>query len=137
MSLSLVRLICLMRLFLIFYKQLSKIEDCFRVIKTEIESRPVYVWAEKHIQAHFLTCFIALIFIRLLQYKTNWAMSPVRMINALNSAKATHLQDDYYRLQENSDMKELNKLLGHEWQRGIVKFEELKNYAKNSYTTLK
>ena len=119
------------------YKQLSKIEDCFRATKTEIESRPVYVWTEKHIQAHFLTCFIALILIRLLQYKTNWAMSPERMINALNSAKATHLQDDYYRLQENSDMKELNKLLGHEWQRGIVKFEELKNYAKNSYTTLK
>ncbi len=119
------------------YKQLSKIEDCFRVTKTEIESRPVYVWTEKHIQAHFLTCFIALTFIRLLQYRTNWAMSPARMINALNSAKATHLQDDYYRLQENSDMKELNKLLGHEWQRGIVKFEELKSYAKNSYTTLK
>lgn len=119
------------------YKQLSKIEDCFRVTKTEIESRPVYVWTEKHIRAHFLTCFIALILIRLLQYKTNWVMSPARMINALNSAKATHLQDDYYRLQENSDMKELNKLLGHEWQRGIVKFEELKNYAKNSYTTLK
>lgn len=119
------------------YKQLSKIEDCFRVTKTEIESRPVYVWTEKHIRAHFLTCFIALILIRLLQYKTNWVMSPARMINALNSAKATHLQDDYYRLQENSDMKELNKLLGHNWQRGIVKFEELKNYAKNSYTTLK
>ena len=119
------------------YKQLSKIEDCFRVTKTEINSRPVYVWTEEHIQAHFLTCFIALILIRLLQYKTNWAMSPTRMINALNSAKATHLQDDYYRLQENSDMTELNKLLGHDWQRGIVKFEELKNYAKNSYTTLK
>lgn len=119
------------------YKQLSKIEDCFRVTKTEIDSRPVYVWTEEHIQAHFLTCFIALLLIRLLQYKTNWAMSPTRMINALNSAKATHLQDDYYRLQENSDMTELNKLLGHDWQRGIVKFEELKNYAKNSYTTLK
>lgn len=119
------------------YKQLSKIEDCFRVTKTELESRPVYVWTEKHIQAHFLTCFIALILIRLLQYRTNWAMSPTRMINALNSAKATHLQDDYYRLQENSDMRELNNLLGHDWQKGIVKFEELKNYAKNSYTTPK
>ncbi|HFU4500129.1 TPA: IS1634 family transposase, partial [Streptococcus suis] len=58
------------------YRQLSKIEDCFRVTKTELESRPVYVWTEEHIQAHFLTCFIALILIRLLQYRTNWAMSP-------------------------------------------------------------
>ena len=119
------------------YKQLSKIEDCFRETKTELDSRPVYVWTEKHIQAHFLTCFIALILIRLLQYRTNWAMSPTRMINALNSSKATHLQDDYYRLQENSDIRELNNLLGRDWQKGIVKFEELKHYAKNSYTTPK
>ncbi|HFI0348806.1 TPA: IS1634 family transposase, partial [Streptococcus suis] len=101
------------------YRQLSKIEDCFRVTKTELESRPVYVWTEEHIQAHFLTCFIALILIRMLQYRTNWAMSPERMISALNSAKATRLQDDYYRLQESPDMQELNKLLGIEWNRGL------------------
>ena len=119
------------------YQQLGKIEDCFRVTKTELESRPVYVWTEEHIQAHFLTCFIALILIRLLQYRTNWAMSPERMIRALNSAKATRLQDDYYRLQESSDMQELNKLLGIDWNRGLVKHEELKKYAKSSYTTRK
>ncbi|QTA56782.1 IS1634 family transposase [Streptococcus suis] len=119
------------------YRQLSKIEDCFRVTKTELESRPVYVWTEEHIQAHFLTCFIALILIRLLQYRTNWSMSPERMIRALNSAKATRLQDDYYRLQESPDMQELNKLLGIEWNRGLVKYEELKRYAKASYTTEK
>ena len=119
------------------YKQLGKIEDCFRVTKTDLASRPVYVWKEEHIQGHFLTCFIALILIRLLQYKTNWAMSPERMIGALNSAKATLLQDNYYRLQENPDMQELNRLLGIKWERGIVKYEELKNYAKGSYTTKK
>lgn len=117
------------------YKQLGKIEDCFRVTKTELESRPVFVWTEEHIQAHFLTCFIALVLIRLLQYRTEWAMSPGRVIRALNSAKATRLQDDYYRLQESQDMQELNRLLGIEWNKGIVKFEELKNYAKGSYTT--
>ena len=112
------------------YQQLGKIEDCFRVTKTELESRPVYVWTEKHIEAHFLTCFMALIFIRLLQYRTDWIMSPERMIRAMNSAKVTRLQDDYYRLQESPDMQELNKLLGIDWNRGFVKHEELKNYAK-------
>ena len=103
------------------YQQLGKIEDCFRVTKTELESRPVYVWTEKHIEAHFLTCFMALIFIRLLQYRTDWIMSPERMIRAMNSAKVTRLQDDYYRLQESPDMQELNKLLGIDWNRGFVK----------------
>lgn len=64
-------------------------------------------------------------------------MSPERMISALNSAKATRLQEDYYRLQEGPDMQELNKLLGIMWNRGLVKFEELKRYAKTAYTTEK
>ncbi|WP_415748662.1 IS1634 family transposase, partial [Streptococcus pseudopneumoniae] len=87
------------------YKELAKIEDCFRITKTELESRPVYVWTENHIQAHFLTCFIALIHLRLLQHQINWKMSPRRIANALNSAKATRLQDNYYRLQESPDMQ--------------------------------
>ena len=119
------------------YKELAKIEDCFRITKTELESRPVYVWTENHIQAHFLTCFIALIHLRLLQHQINWKMSPKRIADALNSAKATRLQDHYYRLQESPDMQLLNRLLGIEWNKGFVKFEELKNYAKAPYTTLK
>ena len=119
------------------YKELAKIEDCFRVTKTELESRPVYVWTEDHIQAHFLTCFIALVHLRLLQHQIGWKMSPERVINALNSAKATRLQDNYYRLQESPDMQELNTLLGIEWNKGFVKFEELKQYAKIPYTTPK
>ncbi|HHG8369310.1 TPA: IS1634 family transposase, partial [Streptococcus pneumoniae] len=101
------------------YKELAKIEDCFRVTKTELESRPVYVWTENHIQAHFLTCFIALIHLRLLQHQINWKMSPRRIANALNSAKATRLQDNYYRLQESPDMQLLNRLLGMEWNKGF------------------
>ena len=119
------------------YKELAKIEDCFRVTKTELESRPVYVWTENHIQAHFLTCFIALVHLRLLQHQIGWKMSPERVVNALNSAKASRLQDNYYRLQESPDMQRLNKLLGIEWTKGFVKFEELKNYAKAPYTTPK
>ena len=53
----------------------------------------------------------------------------------MNSAKATKIKDGYYRLQENAEMKELNKLLGIDWKKGIVKLEELNNYGKHSYTT--
>ena len=119
------------------YGQLYKIEDCFRVTKTECSARPVYVWTEEHIEGHFLTCFLALVLLRLLQYRTEWAMSPERMIKAMNSAKATPLKDDYYRLQENTDMTELNRLLGIDWSKGIVTYEQLKQYAKGSYTTQK
>lgn len=50
------------------YHGLSRIEDSFRIIKSDLEGRPVFVWTEEHIKAHFLICFIALTIIRIIQY---------------------------------------------------------------------
>jgi len=51
------------------YHGLSRIEDSFRIIKSDLEGRPIFVWTEEHIKAHFLICFIALTIIRIIQYK--------------------------------------------------------------------
>ena len=51
------------------YHNLSRIEDSFRITKSDLEGRPVYVRTEKHIRAHFLVCFIALVVIRIIQHK--------------------------------------------------------------------
>lgn len=110
------------------YHELSEIEDCFRVTKSQLETRPVYVRLPEHIQGHFLTCFIALIHIRLLQYKIKRKMSSERIIEALKTARVTKLNQGYYRLQQSKDMTLLNELLGINWNKGIVKHEKLKKY---------
>ncbi len=46
-----------------------KIEECFRIMKTEFESRPVFLSREGRINAHFLTCFLSLVVYRNLEYK--------------------------------------------------------------------
>lgn len=46
-----------------------EIEECFRIMKTDFESRPVYVKRKDRILAHFITCFIALIVYRYLEKK--------------------------------------------------------------------
>ncbi len=46
-----------------------KIEDCFRILKTNFSSRPVYHWKEERIKAHFLICYTALLIYRLLEVK--------------------------------------------------------------------
>jgi transposase len=51
------------------YHGLSRIEDSFRAIKSDLEGRPVFVSRPEHINAHFLICFIALTMVRLIQYK--------------------------------------------------------------------
>jgi len=51
------------------YHGLSRIEDSFRITKSDLEGRPVHVRTPEHINAHFLICFIALTMIRIIQYK--------------------------------------------------------------------
>lgn len=48
-----------------------QIEACFRIMKTDFEARPVYVRRDDRIQAHFLICFLALLFYRVLEKKLN------------------------------------------------------------------
>lgn len=46
-----------------------EIEECFRIMKTDFEARPVYLNRQDRILAHFITCFIALIVYRYLEKK--------------------------------------------------------------------
>lgn len=46
-----------------------EIEECFRIMKTEFQARPVYLKRKERIVAHFITCFIALILYRYLEKK--------------------------------------------------------------------
>lgn len=117
------------------YKELHKIEDCFRVTKTELSTKPIHVRLEEHIEAHFLTCFLALIFIRLIQHKSNWMFSPNRLIKAIKSARATEIKTGFYRVQASEDLQTLLKILEIDWTKSIVKYEDLKNFAKGWYTT--
>lgn len=46
-----------------------EIEESFRIMKSEFEARPVYLQRDDRIEAHFLTCFIALMIYRILEKK--------------------------------------------------------------------
>ena len=50
-------------------KRRWEIEECFRIMKTDFEARPVYLNRQDRILAHFITCFIALIVYRYLEKK--------------------------------------------------------------------
>ncbi len=51
------------------YKSLYKIEESFRLLKTNLKSRPVYHFKERRIRSHFLICYLTLVIQRLLEYK--------------------------------------------------------------------
>lgn len=112
------------------YRSLSRIEDCFKVMKTNFDARPIYVWTEAHIKAHFLVCFISLTIMRLLEYKLNGEISPERMQKALISAQCRSLEKGYWEVFGNEDFLKINDLLGKKWTKQYVTLEKLKSYGK-------
>lgn len=78
------------------YRGLWKIEESFRVTKSDLEARPVYVSRDEHIEAHFLTCFVALTIARILEMKTAQKYSISRLLETLSRAECSHIQQNYY-----------------------------------------
>jgi len=66
------------------------------VTKSELEARPVFVSREDHIQAYFLTCFIALIIARIMERKLDHKYSIGRILGSLAKSECTHLKQNYY-----------------------------------------
>ncbi len=69
------------------YGGLWRIEQSFRIMKTDLYARPVFVNKNEHIRAHFLICFVALLIIRIIQHRMGEkALSAERIARALNAA---------------------------------------------------
>lgn len=78
------------------YRGLWRIEESFRITKSELEARPVYVSREDRINAHFLTCFVSLLILRCLQLKTNFRFSARRLVGSLNAYSGSKLEENLF-----------------------------------------
>ena len=79
------------------YKGLSKIEETFKITKSEFNARPINVRLEDHIDAHFLICFISLVIIRLLQYDINNKYTIKNILEKIKNFKCTHETGNIYK----------------------------------------
>lgn len=109
------------------YKGLWKIEESFKITKSDLETRPVYVWTKEHIEAHFLTCFISLVILRLIEYKTNRKYSTSSIINSLKKYTSNNLEHDIY-LQNftNNIIKDLSSIYNIDLSRKYLTLSEIK-----------
>ena len=76
-----------------------KIEDCFRVLKANFSSRPVYHRKENRIKAHFLICYTALLIYRLLEVKLDrnkTHFTTEQIIETLQNMNVVNCSDMYY-----------------------------------------
>ena len=79
-----------------------EIEECFRIMKDDLESRPAYLSRDDRLTAHFLTCFLALIIYRYLETKLNANLKPEdyytvkQIIKTLRDYNFNHFLGDGY-----------------------------------------
>ena len=69
-----------------------QIEECFRIMKTDFSARPVYLQNENRIKAHFLICFLALLFFRLLEKKLDNKYTCETILEALKTMNFADIQ---------------------------------------------
>lgn len=78
------------------YKGLWKIEESFKITKSCLNARPVYLTRRDHINAHFLICFIALTISRLVEIKLGHKYSTDKILNTLRSVSCSHIDSNHY-----------------------------------------
>lgn len=73
------------------YHGLWRIEESFRVTKSDLVARPMFVRTENHIKGHIMTCYVALIILRILQHKMNYSLSVERIVRALDMCSCSEI----------------------------------------------
>lgn len=77
-----------------------KIEDCFRIMKTNFDARPVFLKKPERIRAHFLICYTALLIYRLMECKLDDNLTHVttsNLIKTLRNMNVVNMDDMYYK----------------------------------------
>lgn len=81
------------------YYGLWRIEESFRIMKSDLDARPIYVNIREHIWAHFLICFTALVIVRMIQHSMGEKrLSAERIADCLRAANCLIEQRGYVRL---------------------------------------
>ena len=109
------------------YRGLAKIEETFKITKSELNTRPVLVWTKEHIESHFLTCFVALVITRLLEKKLNNKYSIHKIIDSLKKYNTINIEHDLC-IQNYSDevIKDLGKVFNIDFSRKYLTLSEIK-----------
>lgn len=112
------------------YRGLWRIEESFRITKSWLKARPVFVHTEASIEAHFLTCFLGLLLLRILEVKTGHAIELNKMIEDLRDLHVVEESPDLFLLAPPTNVV---KKIGEHFDLDLIKkrytMQELKKMA--------
>lgn len=109
------------------YRSLWKIEETFKITKSELKTRPVYLSKKEHIEAHFLICFISLLLLRLIEIGTEHKYSTRVLINEMKNITGTYVDENYYMFDYFSEVvKDLGDIASIDFSKRFMTVGEIK-----------
>lgn len=109
------------------YRGLWKIEETFKITKSDLETRPIWVWTYDHILAHFMICYTALVISRILEYRIGRKYSVSAIIESLRKCNCTLMEKNIYLFSYYDEVLEtLGKDLGITFDRKYQTLKEIK-----------
>lgn len=109
------------------YRGLWKIEESFKITKSEFNTRPFYLSRRDRIEAHFFICFLSLLILRIIEYKVEREYSPAQLIESMRSFKYTRIGENVFQcLYRDKTIALLDKSLGIDTSRKYMRLSEIK-----------
>lgn len=113
------------------YRGLWKIEESFKVIKSEFKTRPVHLTLEDHIDGHFLICFTTLVIMRVMEHLTGSKHSVKVIRESLLRYSCSYLEKNFYLFDFRNDVtKTFEQVFGFDFSKKIMALSEIKNILK-------
>ena len=115
------------------YRGLWRIEESFKVTKSDLETRPVYVSREEHIEAHFLTCYVALCILRIIQAKCGGGLSAREIADEAAAMCCTNVADNWWVFDHRSEVSDsLCRMAGFDGSRRFAQTKDIKAMFKKA-----
>jgi hypothetical protein len=115
------------------YQELWRIEETFKVSKTDLQARPVYVSTPQHIEAHFTICFLALLITRQLEQQTG--LNTNQLLAAIRGATARELGDGVYVLDRPATWDLIDQATGAPLDQETATIEQLRAWRHRLQTS--
>lgn len=122
------------------YHGLWQIEETFKISKSDLRTRPIFVSQEAHVEAHFLSCFVALLLMRILELRMNQAAIPAQhgnsrvfsaseLIASLRKYTCSHVSENIYNFHYSDDViRSIEKVFGIDLNKRFRKRGEIRKF---------
>ena len=113
------------------YRGLIRIEHTFKVTKSELEARPVYLWPTEHIKAHFTVCYTALCLLKIMMSILGNEYSAEAILDSLRKCTVSELVDGYWQTNYYDEvLKKISELMDIEFNTRFRTRENLRRFLK-------